>query len=51
MRAYYYWLCEDCEYLYHCFGREVGERIENGEVDDLDLAPGSCRHYYPEVKG
>lgn len=47
----YYCLCKDCEYLYHCFGREIGEKIENDDVDDMYLHVGICKNYYPLVKG
>jgi hypothetical protein len=46
----YYDLCKDCEYLYHCFGREIGEKIEKEEVDDMYLCPGTCISYCPERK-
>ena len=38
------------KYLYHCFGRETGERIENDDVDDMYLRHGGCSDYYPERK-
>lgn len=47
---YYYDLCKDCEYLYHCYGRDVGNKIENEDVDDMYLHPSTCVSYYPERK-
>lgn len=44
---YYYYLCKECEYLYHCFGRNIGEQIENDDVDDMYLSPSHCLNYYP----
>ena len=50
-KDYYYSSCKDCEHLYHCFGRDIGERIENDNVDDMYLQSNSCKDYYPEIKG
>lgn len=50
MMDYYYDLCKDCEYLYDCFGREMGKRIEKGETVGLYLNPSTCTSYYPEVE-
>lgn len=25
----YYDVCKECEFLYHCYGREIAERIQN----------------------
>lgn len=47
---YYYDLCKECEHLYHCFGRDIGKRIEDDNVQDIYLHPDSCRNYYPERK-
>ena len=49
-KDYYCILCKDCEYLYHCYGREVGERIVNNDVGDMYLHPDNCNNYYPEIK-
>lgn len=49
-KDYYYRLCKECEYLYHCCGREVGQKIVNDDVDDMYLHPDSCSDYYPERK-
>lgn len=49
-RTYYFEWCKECNYLYHCFGRETGERIENDDVDDMYLRHGGCSDYYPERK-
>ena len=45
----YYYLCKDCEYLYHCFERKEAELIEVGEID-LNLSEESCLNYYPLIK-
>lgn len=45
----YYIQCKECEYLYHCYGREVAEKIQNDDIDDMYLRPDSCRNYYPEI--
>ena len=47
---YYYSLCKECEHLYHCFGRDIGEKIANDDVDDLYLHPSNCNNYYPEIR-
>lgn len=47
---YYYDLCKDCEHLYNCFGRDIGEKIENENVDNMYLHPSTCTNYYPERK-
>lgn len=47
---YYYDLCKDCEYLYHCFGRDTGKKISDGDVDDMCLLAGTCRNFYPELR-
>ena len=45
----YCYLCKDCEYLYHCFGRKEAELIQSGETE-LYLSEESCLIYYPEIK-
>ena len=50
MSKQYYHLCSECEYLYHCFGREIGEKILNDDIDDMYLRPESCKDFYPERK-
>lgn len=47
---YYYSLCKDCEHLYHCHGRDVGQDIQDNKADDMYLMPGNCSDYYPERK-
>lgn len=51
MKDYYYDSCKDCTHLYHCYGRETGEKIEEGNTEDMYQRPGSCRNYYPEIYG
>lgn len=48
MKQTYCRLCKECEYLYHCFGRDVGERIQNDDVENMYLKPDSCNDFYPE---
>ena len=48
MSEQYHYLCYECEYLYHCFGREIGEKIKDGDTDDMYLRPESCSSFYPE---
>lgn len=50
MNETYHELCKECEYLYHCFGRDTGEKIENNDVSDMYLSIESCSNYYPERK-
>ena len=50
-REIYYTWCKECEHLYHCFGRDIGEKIESNEEVDMYLQSGSCRNYYPLVTG
>ena len=47
---YYYTLCKECEHLYHCFGRVIGERIEDDGMIDMYLRTDNCKNYYPERK-
>lgn len=47
-KDYYYSLCKECEYLYHCYGREISQKIMNNDVNDMYLHPDSCNNYYPE---
>lgn len=49
-KNHYYNTCKECEYLYHCFGRELGEQIENNNVHDIHLHSNNCKDYYPEIK-
>lgn len=28
----YYDVCKECEFLYHCYGREIAERIQNDQT-------------------
>ncbi len=49
MNEYYYRNCEECEYLYHCFGRCIGEKIKDGDTDDMYLYPDACINFYPEI--
>ena len=49
-RTYYFEWCKECSYLYHCYGSEDGERIENDDVNDMYLRRGGCSDYYPEIK-
>ena len=46
---YYCYLCKDCEYLFHCFGREKGIEIIEDKTD-MYLCPDACIDYYPEKK-
>lgn len=50
MNEIYHEICKECEYLYHCFGRNIGEKIENNDVEDMYLHPSSCKNFYPERK-
>ena len=50
MNETYHELCKECEYLYHCFGRNIGEKIENNDVENMCLHPSSCKNFYPERK-
>lgn len=43
-------LCKECEYLYHCFGRDIAIKIQNNDVEDIYLNPQNCEDFYPEVK-
>ena len=47
---YYHDLCKNCDYLYHCFERDIAEKIQNEDVDDMYLHPSNCNNYYPERK-
>lgn len=49
-KDYYYDLCKECEHLYHCYGRETGEKIQNDNTDDMYLHPSRCNDFYPERK-
>ena len=46
----YYAMCKECEYLYHCFGRVIGKKIQNNETKDMYESPDNCRDFYPEIK-
>lgn len=46
----YHDVCSECDYLYHCFGRDIGEKIQRGDTDDMYLHPSTCTEYYPERK-
>lgn len=48
MMETYYRLCKECEYNYHCFGREVAEKIVNDDTEDMYLSPDKCTDFYPE---
>lgn len=48
---YYYDLCKYCEHLYHCYGRDVGQKISNDSVNDMYVHPNKCNDFYPERKG
>ena len=43
----YFESCKECEYLYHCFGPETAEKIQN---DKVELRDENCSSYYPLVK-
>ena len=46
----YYYLCEHCEYFFHCFDEEARKKIKNKNKDeDLYLRPKSCNDFYPEI--
>lgn len=49
MQEEYYYRCCQCEYLYHCFGREEGKKIKNGNTD-LEYSADYCSDFYPEIK-
>ena len=42
----YYDVCKECEFLYHCYGREIAERIQNDQTDDMYLRPGVCSDFF-----
>ena len=44
----YYYLCEYCEFFFHCFDEETRKKIKNKD-EDLYLRPESCKDFYPEV--
>lgn len=46
----YHESCKECEHIIHCFGREVAEKIQNDDVEDMYLSPDNCRDFYPEQK-
>lgn len=50
MSEIYFDLCKECEYSYHCFGREIAEKIARGDTDDMHLHPDTCTNFYPERK-
>lgn len=50
MKETYHYLCKECEHLYHCFGRNIGIKIQNDDVEDMYLSPDNCRDFYPERK-
>lgn len=41
----YYNVCKECEFLYHCYGREIAEQIQNDQTDDMYLRPGVCSDF------
>lgn len=41
----YYDVCKECEFLYHCYGREIAERIQNDHTDNMYLYPGVCADF------
>ena len=41
----YYDVYKECEFLYHCYGREIAERIQNDQTDDMYLRPGVCSDF------
>ena len=41
----YYEVCKECEFLYHCYGREIAERIKKDETDDMHLRPSICSYF------
>lgn len=46
----YYNMCSECEYVYHCFGKEIGRKIQNNETDELELSSDHCKDFYPEQR-
>lgn len=46
----YHELCKECEYLYHCFDRDIAIKIQNDDVANMYLSPQNCRNFYPERK-
>ena len=42
-------LCKECEHVYHCFGKDIGRKIQNEEQTDLYLSPDKCNDFYPEI--
>jgi hypothetical protein len=50
MGEVYYAMCQECEYVYHCFGKEVGRQIQNNGTDDLELSSYYCKDFYPKQK-
>lgn len=49
-KNYYYDLCKECEHLYHCYGKDIGEEIENDNVDDMLCLSSGCNDFYPIKK-
>lgn len=46
----YFEICKECEYLYHCFGRDIAMKIKNNDVNDMYLSTQNCMDFYPEIK-
>lgn len=50
MNDYYYPLCKECEHLYSCFSRDEIQDIEEDNIENMYLMPGTCLSFYPEVR-
>lgn len=48
MNDTYTFMCKHCEYLYHCYGRDIAIKIKGGNCDDLCMT-GNCDNFYPEI--
>lgn len=47
----YYSTCSECEYIHHCFGRDIATQIITNTPDnDMYLRPDKCSNFYPEIK-
>ena len=50
MMEIFYRLCKECKHNYHCFDREIAEKIINDDTKDIYLSPDNCNDFYPERK-
>lgn len=45
----YHFCCVTCEYLYHCYGRDVAQKIQEGDTEDMYELQTKCNDYYPDI--